>query len=52
MDGLFKGRVTAYIKNQICFIVNSKEREIKIMVVGAQQQANVTQFHLLFPKTG
>ena len=38
MDSLFKGRVSVHIKKQICFIMNSKEREIKIKVAGVQQQ--------------
>ena len=40
MNSLFKGKVSVHIKNQICFIMNSKEREIKIKVTGVQQQTN------------
>ena len=40
MNSLFKGRVSVHIKKQICFITNSKEREIKIKVAGVQQQTN------------
>ena len=40
MDSLFKGKVSVHIKNQICFIMNSKEREIKVKVAGVQQQTN------------
>ena len=40
MDSLFKGRVSVHIKKQICFIMNSKEREIRIKVAGVQQQTN------------
>ena len=36
IDNLFKGRVSVHIKKQICFIMNSKEREIKIKVAGVQ----------------
>ena len=38
MNSLFKGRVSVHIKKQICFIMNSKEREIKIKVAGLQLQ--------------
>ena len=40
MDSLFKGRVSVHIKNWICFIMNSKEKEIRIKVAGVQQQTN------------
>ena len=40
MDSLFKGRGSVDIKKQICFIMNSKERGIKIKVAGVQQQTN------------
>ena len=40
MNSLFKGRVSVHIKKQICFIMNSKEREIKIKVAGVQLQTN------------
>ena len=36
MDNLFKGRISVHIKKQIYFIMNSKEREIKIKVAGVQ----------------
>ena len=40
MDSLFKERVSVHIKKQICFIMNSKERAIKIKVAGVQEQTN------------
>ena len=46
MYSLFKGRVSVHIKKQICFIMNSKEREIKIKVAGVQLQTNGIDFGL------
>ena len=41
MDSLFKGKVSAHIKKQIRFNMNSKEKKkIKIKVAGVQQQTN------------
>ena len=40
MANLFKGGVSEHIKKQICFIMNSKEREIKNKVAGVRQQIN------------
>ena len=41
MDSMFRGRVTHQTKPQICSILNSDKKELKIVALPVQQQLNV-----------
>ena len=41
-DSLFKGKITDSVKKQICNLLHSKEKKIKVHVMSVQQQKNNT----------
>ena len=40
MDSMFRGRIAHQTKRQICSILNSNKKELKIVALPVQQQSN------------
>ena len=40
MDSMFRGRVTHHTKRQVCSILSSNKKELKIVAFPAQQHSN------------
>ena len=41
-DSLYKGKITDNVKKQICKLLRSKEKKVKVYIMSVQQQKNKT----------
>ena len=45
MDSMFHGRIPQQTKRQICSVLNSNKKELKIVALPVQQQPNAIDLH-------